>query len=150
MVDEAVRVVEQPLPQDDGDDGGDHVGEEHDAAQEVAPAEALVQEQRGRDPDAELEHHGHARVDAAVVEARPELGVAREVAVVPQADEALHRHEGVLVEEAEPDVVENGEDDEPAQQDERRGEEEPADERALPHSPRPRSGLTTSACDRAA
>ena len=36
-----------------------------------------------------------------------------------------------------------------AQQDERGGEEEPADEGARPHSPRPDAAATTSACDRA-
>src|SRR5206468_12504602 len=124
-------------------------GEEHDTAEEVAPAEALVQQERGGHPHAELQDHGQARIDAPVVEAGPELRIAREVAVVLEADEGLHGHEGVLVEEAEPDIVEDGEDNQPAQEDQGWGEKEPADERALPHSPRPRSGSTTSACDRA-
>jgi len=56
IVHEAVGVVEQPLPEDDGHDGRDHVREEDDAAQQGAAAEALVEQQRGRDPDGDLQH----------------------------------------------------------------------------------------------
>src|SRR5207247_4861266 len=97
-----------------------------------------------------LQHEGGPGIDEAVAEAVPELLVVGEVDVVAQADEALHGQERVLVEEAQPGVVDDREDDETAQQHEGGGEEEPPGERALPHSPRSPAALTTSACGRAA
>src|SRR5207244_8918452 len=104
------------LPQDDRYDRGDGVGEEDDASEQATPAERLVQEQSRGHPQPELEHDRASRVDRPVANAPPELLVGREVAVVAEADEGLRGEEGVLGEEAQPEVIEDRVRDEAAQE----------------------------------
>src|SRR5439155_10275361 len=142
---ETVGVVEEPLPENHGYDSGNQVGEEHHTTQQITPAERLVKQQRRGHPEYELERHGHRGVDDAVVDARPELRICREVAVVPEPDEGLHWHERVLVEEAQPEVVEDRVEDQSRDQEQRRGQEEPPGEGVLPHWLRSGARSTTSA-----
>jgi len=116
VVDQPVGVVQEPLPQDDRHDRRDRVGEEDDAPEQAAPAERLVQQQGGGHPQPELEHDRASRVDRPVPDAPPKLLVGREVAVVAEADEGLRGEEGVLGEEAQPEVIEDRVRDEAAQE----------------------------------
>src|SRR5262249_31359358 len=44
-LDHPVQIVHEPPPDEDRDDGGDHVGKEGHAAQEIAAGEALVEDE---------------------------------------------------------------------------------------------------------
>jgi hypothetical protein len=68
-----------------------------------------------------------------------------EVHVVLEANEALHRHERVLVVQAQPDVVEDREEDETAQEQQGRRQQQPADERMAVQGAVPAALTTTSA-----
>jgi hypothetical protein len=68
-----------------------------------------------------------------------------EVHVVLEAHEALHRHERVLVVQAQPDVVDDREEDETAQEQQGRRQQQPADERMAVHGAVPAALTTTSA-----
>jgi hypothetical protein len=74
MVDEAVLVVQEPLPEDDRYDGRHHVGEQDDPAHEAPAAELPVEEQRGGDAENELESDRAEGESEPQPDAPPELG----------------------------------------------------------------------------
>src|SRR5712692_11106901 len=137
MVDEAEGLVEQPAPDDDRDDGRDHVGKEHEGPHRGPASESPVEQERRGDAEHQLKRGRTRGVDRPLPEAVPELRIADEPDVVAEADPALLRAEGMLVEEGEPDRVADGIEDETDDQDEG-GQDAGEPEQGRPPSARPR------------
>ena len=99
VVHEAKGLVEQPAPHDDGDDGRDHVGKQHEGPHGGAATEGPVEHERRSDAEHQLKRRRTGGVHRSLPEAVPEFRVAHEPDIVAEADPALLREEGMLVEE---------------------------------------------------
>src|SRR5262249_21961996 len=107
VVDETELAVEQPFPDDHGDDGRHHIWKDHDRTQDVAAWKELVEQQSRSNTQYDLQHDRRKRIDRAAPYRRPEFRIAQKKNIVVESDESLLWEERVLVEEADPDAVQH-------------------------------------------
>ena len=99
-VEDAVEVVEQPAPDEHGHDGRDEIGKEDQAARQRAEEDVVVEQQRHRHADDDLQRQRADGPDDGVAERAPELARCEHRAVIVEPDPCALQRRRVDREEA--------------------------------------------------